>query len=185
MEATAGGHVFIATSLDGFIARPDGAIDWLDRPGTDEDHGYAAFLSRMDGLLMGRATCETVRGFDIPWPYEKPVVVLSRSLTEAELPPDLAGRVRIWDASPRAALARLHAEGWARAYVDGGALIRSCLESGLIDEITLTRLPVLIGEGRPLFGPLPADVALIHLGTRSFASGLVQSRYALPRTETP
>lgn len=168
-------HVFIATSLDGFIARPDGGIDWLEMPElAGEDHGYDAFVARMDGLIMGRATYETVLGFG-DWPYNKPIWVLSRNLRS--LPAELEGRVRLLDASPREALAEAQAAGWARAYVDGGRLIQSFLAEGLISEMILSRLPVLLGAGRPLFGGLPCDVALTHLGTQSFPSGLVQSHY--------
>lgn len=170
-------HVFIATSLDGFIAREDGALDFLDVPGADEDHGYTAFMERMDGLIMGRSTFETVLGFDIPWPYEKPVWVLSQSLTQAEMPATLSGRVRILPDSPVEVLARAEKEGWARAYVDGGRLIQSFLAAGLISEMTITHIPVLLGAGRPLFGTLPGDVALTHIETKSWPSGLVQSRY--------
>jgi len=173
------GHVFIATSLDGFIARPDGSIDWLEQPGTDaEDHGYDAFMARMDGLVMGRATFEKVLGFGF-WPYEKPVIVLSRSLTPASLPAEMAGRVRILNATPQEVFAQLEAEGWRHAYIDGGEVIRAFLTAGLISELILTQLPILLGTGLPLFGHLPGDIALRHEGTHSFASGLVQSRYLI------
>ncbi|KAA9010393.1 dihydrofolate reductase family protein [Histidinibacterium aquaticum] len=173
------GHVFIATSLDGFIARPDGALDWLEVEGATEDHGYDAFMARMDGLVMGRATYETVLGFG-DWPYSKPVVVLSRSLTPADLPASLVDRVRISAAAPREVMAELATEGWARAYVDGGRVIQSFLREGLISEIVITRIPVLLGAGLPLFGALDHDIPLRHAETRSFAGGLVQSRYDLP-----
>lgn len=168
------GHVFIATSMDGFIARQDGALDWLDVPGADEDHGYDTFIADMDGLIMGRGTFETVLGFG-EWPYEKPVVVMSRSLET--VPAALDGRVRLVSQSPREVMDTLAEEGWRRAYVDGGALITSFLEAGLITRMTITRLPVLIGSGLPLFGRLPKDIALRHVETRSFPSGLVQSTY--------
>ncbi len=105
------GHVFIATSLDGFIARPDGSLDWLlsrDAPG--EDHGYDTFMQRIDGLVMGRGTYEAVLGFD-PWPYDKPVLVLSRTLAGTPVPDHLAGRVRFADLSPAEAMRQLASEG--------------------------------------------------------------------------
>jgi dihydrofolate reductase len=174
------GHVFIATSLDGFIARPDHGLDWLTgRDFSGEDHGYAAFLAEMDGIVMGSATFRTVAGFD-PWPYALPVVVASRSMTTADLPPALSQRVRVMADPPAALMARLGAEGWQRAYVDGGALIRSFLAAGLIRRLTITTVPVLIGAGRPLFGGTGADIALHHAETRSFPSGLVQSTYRVP-----
>ena len=171
------GHVFIATSLDGFIARQGGGLDWLfaSDPG-GENHGYDAFMARMDGIIMGRGTFESVLTLG-PWSYPKPVVVMSRSLTDADVPADLAGRVRITAEPPRPLFERLSREGWRRAYVDGGKVIRSCLAEGLIEDLILTRAPVLIGTGRPLFGSLEQDLRLVHQGTEAFPSGLVQSRY--------
>lgn len=173
------GHVFIATSLDGFIARRDGGLDWLlSAAGPGENHGYDRFMARMDGIVMGRRTYESVLGFGA-WPYPKPVVVLSRSLAEGDLPGELKGRVRIAAEAPRQLFDRLAREGWRRTYVDGGQVIRAFLTEGLIEEIVLTRAPVLIGEGLPLFGTLGRDLRLRHEGTESFPSGLVQSRYVL------
>ncbi len=171
------GHVFIATSLDGFIARPDGTLDWLlsrDAPG--EDHGYDAFIASIDGLVMGRGTYEAVAGFD-PWPYDKPVLVLSKTLAAAEVPAHLEGRIRFADLTPAAAMAQLHAEGMARVYVDGGQLVQSFLAARLVTDMVITTVPVLIGTGRPLFGPTAADIPLTHLKTVAFPSGLVQSHY--------
>ena len=171
------GHVFIATSLDGFIARPDGGIDWLEKFEDTEDYGYGAFMARMDGLIMGRGTYEKVLGFG-GWPYTKPVVVMSRSLGPEDVRADLKGRVTIESASPRALGAALAAQGWRHAYVDGGKLVQSFLRDGLIADITLTRIPVLLGEGRPLFGALDRDLDLEHVETRSFdPPGFVQSVY--------
>jgi dihydrofolate reductase len=171
------GHVFIAQSLDGFIARPDGGLDWLlSRGDPAEDHGYAAFIAGVDGIVMGRGTFDTVLAFD-PWPYALPVIVLSASLPADAVPARLAGRVRILDLTPAAAMAQLAREGFARVYVDGGRLVQSFLAAGLIADMVVTTVPVLIGGGRPLFGPLPGDVALEHQATTAFPSGLVQSRY--------
>lgn len=175
------GHVFIATSLDGYIARADGGIDWLTggepAPPT-EDFGYAEFMARMDGLVMGRGSFETVAGFDA-WPYEKPVVVLSGTLTPGDIPARLSGKVRLMSGPPANVLERLSAEGWRRAYVDGGETIQRFLAAGCIAELIVTRLPVLIGGGRPLFGPRDRDLWLTHDRTRAFGNGLVQSRYTV------
>jgi dihydrofolate reductase len=174
-------HVFIAQSLDGFIARPDGDIDWLlARDTSREDHGYTQFMARIDAIVMGRGTYEKVVEFD-PWPYERPVVVLSGSLAEDSVPERLVGKVRILDRSPQEALAGLHAEGCRRLYVDGGKLIQSFLRRGLIDDLVVTVVPVLLGAGRPLFGAVDSDVSLAHESTVSFPSGLVQSRYRVLR----
>lgn len=173
------GHVFIAASLDGYIARLDGGIDWLSNVDTGtEDHGYDSFMESVDGIVMGRGSFETVRGFD-PWPYQKPVVVMSRRLTEDAVPAALRGKVRLTRGTPTAVMTDLGARGWTRAYIDGGQMIQSFLRDGLIDDVVLTWVPILLGGGRPLFGSLSTDVALRHLGTESFPSGLVQSRYAV------
>lgn len=174
---------FIAASVDGFIARPDGSLDWL--PGATphsppapvgEDHGYAALMARVDTLVMGRGTFDTVRDFT-PWPYAGTrVVVLSRTLHAHDLPASLAGHVEVHP-GPVEALARdLH--GARGVYVDGGVTIQGFLRAGLLDELTVTRIPVLLGAGRPLFGVLDADVPLRHVRTAAFPSGFVQSSYA-------
>lgn len=176
------GHVFIASSLDGYIARKNGDIGWLDRPDmTVEDHGFDAFMASVDGLVMGRASFEKVLSFGIDWPYSKPVVVLSRTLTDTDLPGDLQGKVRTSSLAPEALMTELANQGWTRAYVDGGQVIQSFLRAGLIDDMVLTRIPVLLGDGLPLFGALDQDIVLEHQSTHSFASGLVTSAYKIIR----
>lgn len=171
------GHVFIAASLDGFIARADGGLDWLlARDDAAEDHGYADFIRDKDGIVMGRSSFEAVSHLD-PWPYDRPVVVLSATLKQ--VPPHLAGRVRVMDGAPRAVMRALEGEGWRRVYVDGGRVVQSFLREGLIADMVVTWIPVLLGQGRRLFGPLDADIPLVHEGTQGFPSGLVQSRYRL------
>lgn len=175
------GHVFIGTSLDGFIARRDGDIDWLTGfSSLGEDHGYAAHIDRVDGIIMGRGTFEAVKGFE-PWPYDRPVLVLSRRLAETDIPDALRGKVEIIDAAPPDAMKLGGERGWRGVYVDGGAVIQSFLRAGLIDDMVISRVPVLIGEGLPLFGRLEGDVALEHVETKSFPSGLVQSFYRVRR----
>ncbi len=171
------GHVFIATSLDGFIARKDGSLDWLISSAHDrEDHGYDAFMRDIDAIIMGRGTYEAVLTFD-SWPYEKPVLVLSRQLAGTEPPEALRGRLTFSDLSPSAAMNDLGQRGASRVYVDGGQIVQSFLREGLVADIVVSRVPVLIGTGRSLFGTLDRDIKLNHLGTTSFPSGLVQSRY--------
>lgn len=191
MNATASdnglqGHVFIATSLDGFIACRDGSIEWLEDQAQRAaaldacDHGYAGFLAGMDGIVMGRGTFEKVLSFGA-WPFEKPVVVLSRSLASTPTPPDLAGRARILELSPREVAGHLASLGWKHAYIDGGRVIQSFLREGLISDLVITRIPVLLGDGLPLFGVVESAVELRHLGTQAFPSGFVQSRYEVAR----
>lgn len=167
--------VFIATSLDGYIARPDGSIDWLHVPGGEGDYGYADFMAGVDALILGRKTYEQVLTFG-KWPYGNTrVIVLSSG--SLDMPAEGSARVEVLNLEPEPLLRRLGAEGVRRAYVDGGETIQRFLRAGLIDELIVSRIPILIGEGRPLFGPLPHDVELEHVETRSFDNGLVQSRY--------
>ncbi len=170
--------VFIGTSLDGFIARADGSIDWLPTGG-GEEHGYEAFIASVDALVIGRKTYETVLGFDA-WPYgDKPVFVLS---TRPLAPPPPGAKVERMSGPPAEIVRQLDARGVQHAYVDGGVTIQGFLRAGLIQRLIITRVPVLIGEGTPLFGPLPGDVALQHIATRQYQSGLVQSEYAIAAT---
>ncbi|MBX3021788.1 MAG: dihydrofolate reductase [Bdellovibrionales bacterium] len=175
------GHVFIATSLDGFIAKEDGDIEWLlRRDDPSEDHGYNSFIKDIDGIVMGRGSFEKVLTFDT-WPYNKPVLVLSKSLTQTPIPEALKGRVRFADLAPQSAMSLLATEGLRRVYVDGGQIIQAFLRERLIADMVITKIPVLIGEGRPLFGPLGEDISLTHIGTKAFPSGLVQSHYRVDR----
>ena len=166
--------VFIATSLDGFIARADGGLDWL--PTEPEDHGYDAFIATVDVLVIGRNTYETVLGFP-DWPYgPKRVVVLS---TRPLAPAPEGAVVEQMSGAPADICSRLATSGLRHAYVDGGITIQRFLQAGLIQRLTITKIPVLLGAGIPLFGPLTRDVRLQHVATRQYASGLVQSEYAV------
>lgn len=172
--------VYIATSLDGFIAREDGALDWLPDPaaseGSNGDFGYRAFMDTVDVLVMGRNTYETVLGFGGEWPYgDKRVVVLSRTLTQ--LAAGVPDTVELKSGSPAKVVAELAESGAQHLYIDGGTVIQDFLRAGLIQELIITRIPVLIGSGIPLFGPLEKDVRLQHIETHVFTSGLVQSKY--------
>ena len=167
--------VFIGVSVDGFIARPDGALDWLPHDG-GEPHGYEEFFASIDALVIGRGTYETVLGFGA-WPYgKKRVVVLSGR------PLDLSaarGPVEQMGGDPRDIASRLEAQGVQHAYIDGGVTIQRFLRARLIQRLVITRVPVLIGSGIPLFGPLDGDLKLEHVATRSYKSGLVQSEYVV------
>ena len=172
-------HVFIATSLDGYIARDDGDIAWLlQRDDPAEDHGYPAFIADKDMVVMGRGSYEKVLTFD-PWPYELPVLVLSRRLAATPVPERLKGKLRFASGSPREVMAELTQQKLRRVYVDGGQLVQSFLREGLIADMVITTVPVLLGSGRPLFGALPHDIDLKLVASRSFPSGLVQSSYRL------
>jgi len=172
-------HIFIATSLDGFIARPDGDIDWLlQRDDSTEDHGYSAFISDKDLIVMGRGTYEKVLTFDT-WPYDLPVLVISEQLADTPVPEALMGKLRFSNRAPKDVMEELAEQGVRRVYVDGGQLVQSFLREGLITDMLITIVPVLIGSGRPLFGSLPQDIDLQLVSSHSFPSGLVQSSYRL------
>jgi dihydrofolate reductase len=172
--------IFIATSLDGFISRADGSIDWLNEASAlvpeGEDSGYGEFMSGIDALVMGRNTFEQVLSFDGEWPYgSTPVIVLSRTL--ASLPDDVPATVSLTSDNPATLVQHLSAEGLNYLYIDGGLTIQSFLAAGLIDEITITVIPILLGSGKDLFGPLPKDVRLELLSSQAFEFGFVQSKY--------
>ncbi len=170
--------VFIATSLDGFIARPDGSIDFLESAGkalASEDYGYADFTKTIDCLVMGRNSFEKVLSFPT-WPYQdKRVIVMSQSLKN--IPEALQSKVELSSQSPQDLVKHCKNEGLKRIYLDGGRLIQSFLQEQLVTDIIVTQLPILIGQGIPLFGKLTQDIKLEHLKTKSYASGFVQSNY--------
>ena len=166
--------VFIGTSVDGFIARPNDELDFLPEGG-GEPHGYTEFIASVDAIVIGRKTFEKVLTFGT-WPYgEKRVVILSSR------PIDLSvvrgGVVEQMAGEPADIVAQLAARGVRNLYIDGGVTIQRFLRAGMIQRLIITRVPVLIGEGVPLFGALPHDVRLRHIATRHFPSGLVQSEY--------
>ena len=175
------GSVFIATSLDGFIARENGGIDWLPGVGEagTEDYGYHEFIDSVDAIVMGRNSYEMVLSFGT-WPYgKKPVVVLSgRTLAIRK---DIASTVEPMHAPPHEVVQRLAARGWKHLYIDGGKTIQGFLREDLIHRIIITTVPILLGTGIPLFGPLSREIHLQHLETRPYANGLVQSHYAVRR----
>ena len=171
-------EVFIATSLDGFIARPDGDILWLtSRPVPEgEDFGYAAFLDGIGAMVMGRESFEKVLTFP-EWPYKTPVVVLSRTPDRVTVPEALKDQVRVTSKPPREVLEELAAEGVGRIYLDGGQTIRSFLAEGLVRRVIVTLIPVLLGQGRPLWGHGAGDVNLTLVASRSWENGFVQVEY--------
>ena len=166
--------VFIGTSLDGFIARPNGDLDFLPAGG-GEPHGYDEFMASVDTLVIGRKTFETVLTF-ARWPYGgKRVVVLSSR--PVDLSAARGGVVEQMAGPPGDIVSRLDATGARHLYVDGGITIQGFLRAGLVQRLIITRVPVLIGDGIPLFGTLPRDVRLQHVATEHYPSGLVKSEY--------
>lgn len=173
---------YMAVSLDGFIARPDGDISWLhenESPDDQEDFGYQTFFDSVDVMVMGRGTFEKVLEFDA-WPYaEKPVKVLSRGISG--IPDSLRETVTVEIAAPGQLVEQLTQAGYRHVYLDGGRVVQSFLRARLVDEITLTWIPRLIGSGISLFGDLENDVHLRHLTTRSWSNGFVQTTYQVLR----
>ncbi|MCH7594797.1 MAG: dihydrofolate reductase [Chloroflexi bacterium] len=169
--------VCIATTLDGFIAAAGGSLDWLEHDSGEADYGFNAFMTSIDSVVLGRVTFEKVLGFG-GWPYSgKHVIVPSGALTSDDIPPELRAEVEIVNNEPAGLLATLESRGFQHAWVDGGKTIQRFLRAGLIDEITISRIPILIGNGIPLFGVIDSDIRLSHVSTTSFDSGLVQSLY--------
>ena len=172
--------VFIGASVDGFIARLNHDLDFLP-PGGGEEHGYEEFIKSVDALVVGRNTYDKVLGFN-PWPYgKKPVVVLSTRPFDP--PTTKEAVVERLSGTPSEILDNLASRGWTHVYVDGGITITRFLEANLIQRLVITRVPVLIGTGIPLFGAFPRDIKLTHIVTRSYQSGLVQSEYRVAGSE--
>ena len=165
--------VFVGISVDGFMARPNGELDFLP-PGGGEPHGYNEFIATVDVIVIGRKTFETVLGMG-EWPYgNKRVVMLSGGGVDSS---SAKGKVEYMSGSPHEIVARLEASGAKHAYIDGGITIQRFLRAGLVQKMTITRVPILIGQGIPLFGELEKDIELRHVETKSYKSGLVSSKY--------
>ena len=169
--------VFCGVSVDGFLARPDDTFDFLEA-GEQEPHGFDEFFASVDVVVMGRRTFEVVQKLGYPEIYRgKPVVVLSRGQLDFSGIP--SGMIEAMSGEPAEIVKRLESRGLRHAYVDGGITIQRFLAAGYIDRLVITRVPVLIGVGISLFGPVPRDVSLRHVATRSYQGGLVQSEYEI------
>jgi len=168
--------VYIAASLDGFIARKDGGLDWLDSipVDPDEDYGFKEFMDSIDALIMGRNTYDVVSGFD-NWPYEgKKVIVLSKNLHEVR------PEAMLYYGAPESLLKKLQEEGARHVYVDGGVTICRFMEKGLIDRLIITIIPTILGSGIPLFNQMETQQDLHLMSAESYPNGLVQLRYERP-----
>lgn len=169
--------VFIGVSLDGYIADKNGGLDFLQSVPNPElnELGFPAFMESIDALLMGRKTYETVIGFGGQWPYSKPVFVLSNSLTS--LPEHLKGKVELVSGVIEEVVQQLNQRGFDNLYIDGGKLIQSFLQKDMIDELTISQIPILIGGGTPLFGELQSHLMFEHVRTEVLLDAIVQSHY--------
>jgi dihydrofolate reductase len=171
--------VFCGVSVDGFLARPNHALDFLDT-GEQEPHGFEEFYGSVDVLVFGRHTFEVVLSFG-KWSYgQKQVIVLSSR--PVDLSQVKGGQIEQMSGEPAKIVTQLKARGFKHAYIDGGITIQRFLEAGLIDRLVITRVPVIIGAGIPLFGPVPRDIKLRHVATHCYRGGLVQSEYEVGAT---
>jgi dihydrofolate reductase len=165
---------FVGISLDGFLARPDGSVDWL-KPFEGEDHGYLDFFKSIDTVVIGRRTYEFVLEMlrsGVPWAYgNKRCVVMTHRPVEGQ------NGERAFSGEPTVLLNQLEADGAQHVYVDGGVVIRSFLTAHLLDRLTVSVVPVLLGAGFPLFGGVALESGLQFENAKSFENGLVQLRY--------
>ena len=167
------GHIMMAMSLDGFVARPDHTLDWLEKQQTEgEDHGFDAFQDSVDVIVMGTGSLRTLLGLGGVG-YSKPVVVLSRSMTQADLPGGIRDKVEILTLEPPELMEEFARRGYGRVYVDGGAIIQSFMRAGLIADMKITIVPILIGAGIRIFDKTNGDTDLELVSTEQFPSGLV------------
>jgi dihydrofolate reductase len=169
--------VYIATSIDGYIADKNGGIDWLDMVPNPEDSdlGYFDFIARIDALIMGRNSFETVLGFDVKWPYTKPVFVLSNTLTE--IPKSHVDKAFLVNGSLVEVLKTIHGKGYPNLYIDGGVTVQNFLKEDLIDELIITTLPVVLGDGIPLFAKNNKALEFELVSSKVFLDQMVQRHY--------
>lgn len=169
--------VFIACSIDGYIADPDGGIDWLNAVPNPEkkDLGYLSFMQNVDALLMGRVTFEKVLSFGITWPYEKPVFVWSNTLQNT--PAELHGRVELVNGEPEELIRKINARGYRNLYIDGGRTIQTFLKNDMIDELIISTIPVILGDGMPLFGKRSGILDFSLVRSEVFLDQIVQTTY--------
>ena len=177
--------VYVGISLDGYIADRHGGLEWLNAvPNPDKDDcGFGAFVESVDALVMGRITFEVVDGFDVEWPYTKPVFVLSSTLKE--LPAKYAGKAHLLNASIEEIPALMAAKGYEKLYIDGGTVVQGFLRRDLIDELRLFRIPALLGGGSSLFADLPQHLEFKHVETKVHLGEIVESRYERKRVAVP
>ncbi len=169
--------VFVARSLDGYIAGKNGELDWLNMiPNPEQlDMGYTQFIEQIDAIVMGRNTFEMVASFDVPWPYKIPVFVLSHTLTA--VPTDYLGKIHLVRGSAQEVLKEIHEQGYHQLYIDGGTSLQGFLREDLIDEMIITTIPILLGEGIPLFSPLSKTLEFELVGSETYLDQIVQNHY--------
>lgn len=170
-------YIFIAKSLDGYIADKNGGLGWLEMVPNPEqkDLGFVKFLTKVDAIIMGRTTFEVVCGFGGDWPYDKPVFVLSSTLKS--VPEKFQDKAEVVNGSLTEVLESIHKKGYSQLYIEGGATIQSFLKEDLIDEMIISTIPILLGGGIPLFGDLPHEMEFEHVVSKVFLSAITQDTY--------
>lgn len=170
-------RVFIATSMDGYIADRNDGLEWLDSfPEINTiDTGYDAFMAGIDALLMGRRTFDVVCNFEGDWPYTKPVFVASHTMQK--VPEELVGRVVLVRGNPKQMVQSIHQKGYSNLYIDGGKLVQEFLRADLLDSMIITKIPILLGGGIPLFGELEKPIKFVCTQTKHFLGKIAQSHY--------
>ncbi|BCE03561.1 dihydrofolate reductase family protein [Marinicellulosiphila megalodicopiae] len=175
--------VYIATSLDGYIADKNNQVDWLhDIQNKDgSDMGYADLMDRIDVIVMGKNTFDLVASFDGDWPYTKPVVVLSQSMKT--IPNGCEDKIQIMSGNPQQIMQQIKTLGFKNAYIDGGNTIQQFLQANLIDELIITTIPVLLGGGISLFGSLEQPIKCEIQYSNVFSNEIVQSGYLINKKQ--
>ncbi len=172
------GYVFMAISLDGFVAREDNSLDWLMKYGIDDsDNSFEEFTKNMNVLVMGSGTFKTVISFDQQWPYKMHTYVMSKTLTQNDIPKSLQDKISVKNLTPKQIMKFLYDKGLKSVYVDGGKLVQSFLRDGLINEITLTQIPIIIGKGKRLFAETEKDIDLEFVTSKQMKFGFIQNHY--------
>lgn len=173
--------VFIATSLDGYIADKNGGVDWLHAIPNPEgnDMGYVKHVDSIDALVMGRNTLDMVLSFGIDWPYSKPVFVLSNTMTS--VPEGYEDKVFLVKGELKDVLDEIHTKGFKNLYIDGGVTIQNFLKEDLIDKMIITTIPVLLGGGSPLFGDLETSMNFKCVNSEMFLDSIVQNHFVRER----
>lgn len=178
--------VYIATSIDGYIATTDGGVNWLHTSGNSEadmgdnpDMGFSRFINSIDCMIMGRKCMEVISSMDLSpeqWPYDDThIVVLSNTVKEP--PENLRGKVEMYSGDIQTLIKKLESNGFKHAYIDGGSTITSFINLKLIDRMTITKAPVLLGEGIPLFGKINQNVKLKNAEATAFPNEFIQIKY--------
>lgn len=180
--------VYIATSADGYIATSDGDVDWLHTAGNFEagmsenpDMGFDEFIASVDCMIMGRKCMDAIAGFNLTpeqWPYgDTKIYVLSNTMKEP--PENLRNKVEMYSGDILKLISQLKSSGYKHAYIDGGTTITNFINLQLLNEMTITKAPIILGKGIPLFSELNKSIKLTNIEATVFPNGFIQERFIL------